>query len=164
MTVSLQPLTVISSIAGLTVSLAQPANGYTNLGIFDITGLKDEYLTDVTRRGPILVPKPIDFMKLDKLTLDSLSSGPSAQKTIYYSLGYRLFYAATGSGRGYWDIYPYAVQQVINIWNVIIANDTVAGCVNLWPMGSINIRALADASDNKFYGCDLTFQVKEFIN
>ena len=105
-----------------------------------------------------------ELWTLDKVTMDALGSGASALKTITYTLSYRLFYCLQGTGRGYFDIYSSAIATATNVWNVIIANDTVNGALNLWPTGSLNISNVQDAAGNKYWGCDFNFQVTEFIN
>jgi hypothetical protein len=166
MTVAINLSTVTASIAALSIAAVYPGattNSSTNVTVLDIDALKDDLSHEVAR-GPVLAPMPNGFVKLDKVTLDAMGSGASAKKTIQYSLAYRLFYCTVGAGRGFFDVYSSAIATAVNVWNVLIANDTVAGCINLWPVGSLNITSVQDAAGNHYWGCDFTLQITDFIN
>lgn len=143
--------TVANSIQGLTV---------TGLTIYDVDNIPAAV---DTREKAALVPLP-DYITGMSVVRDSYGAA-AAKMTITYTLNYRLFFKNAGAGRaGVIEYYDGMIDMVAAIWDAILAIATITGAIDVMPTGVAGIGVVMDAASNSFLGCDLAFQVQEFIN
>ena len=165
MTVSLALATVTSTLAALTVNNSVYSAALGNqplISIRDITGTQDQYLD---RDLPVLAPVN-QFVTGMTIKYVSLGAGAGAQKDITYVLHYRYFHALAGSGRGYYEILPAALNNMLNLLDSIIATDLISGTrvVDIHPTGLSEVITVKDATNNTYYGADLALTITEQIN
>lgn len=145
--------TVADSISGLTV---------TNVAIKDL----DEIPTAVTTRAgtSVLMPLP-EYVTEFEMERNSFGGGSTAKMTVTYTLNYRFFLAEVSAYRnntlGWMDD---IVDRVADIFDAILAIDVFAGCVDIEPGRITNMGVVNDPTDAQFYGCDISVEVKEFVN
>jgi len=142
--------TIASSIAALSVS------GLTIRDIDDIPPAGG------VRSGPELIALP-NYVTNFTVEFDSFGSGATAKMTVTYELNYRLLYAPAGSAQAL-SLFGDMVAMVGLIWDAVLAVVTISGAIDIMPAGIINMGLVNDPAEGSFYGCDLAFQVKEFVN
>ena len=151
MTVSLAIVTVVDSIADLSV---------TGADILDL----DEIPENVDGRKPVIFPKPDGFITALEVERMSQGSLGTALHDVVYTLNYRLCYGKVGEDRGLFKLYPDMVAIAVLFMNAILNNDVVTGLVDLSLAEAINFGPVSDPSGAMFHGCDFALQVLEFQN
>lgn len=142
--------TVPDSIAGLSVS---------GLVIKDI----NEIPAAVDPRQPTLLPLP-DYLTGFSVVRDSFGDG-AAKMTVTYNVNYRLCYAPLGDGRtATLEQQSGLVAMVGLILDAVLAVTTLNGLIDILPAQVVGMGAVNDPSDRPFWGCDISFQVMEFVN
>ena len=150
---ALQLATVAATIAELEVD---------GLEIRDI----DDIPAEAGLRGALLIPLPnyvTDFV----MTRVSFG-GAAAKMDVTYTLNYRLLFAAIGTDRALnLSVWGGMIEMVAAIWDAFLDigvfdadHDEV---VDVVPLAPSNMGIVNDPSDRAFYGCDLAFQVTEFV-
>lgn len=143
--------TVTNSIEALTV---------TGLTIYDVDNIPSA--VDV-RQTAALLPLP-NFVTGMSVERDSFGAD-QAKMTVVYTLNYRLCYAPAGAGRNnVIEFYDGMVDMVAAIWDEVLAISTFAGAVNIFPTGVANMGVVLDPAGVGYFGCDLSFEVTEFVN
>jgi hypothetical protein len=147
---ALRIATVADSIAGLTV---------TGLVLKDL----DQVKAKMDTRQAALMPLP-DFVTGFEMVRDSYG-GANAKMTVSYTLNYRLFFKPAGTGRTMiLEQLPGLVAMIAAIWDAVLAISTIAGCEDIIPLDVSTIGVVNDPGDNAWWGCDMAFRVKEFVN
>jgi hypothetical protein len=147
----LQIATVAASIAGLTIA---------GVVIKDL----DEIPSEVGKRDTVLAPLP-EYVTDPTMERDSFGGGSTAKMTVEYTLNYRFFLMPVGGTRNSTLEWMVAlVDKVALIWDAVLEIDDFSGCVDIVPMSIANMGYVLDATDNTYYGCDLSFRVTEFVN
>lgn len=114
------------------------------------------------RDCPVLYPRPDGLVSGFTVTPQSYGSGPTSGRKIdvTYSINYRLAYAPIGSGRGLFDVYNAMVAKVIEILDMLIANDALAS-IDITPaIGTWGV--VQDPAGGAFHGVDITLNVLDF--
>ena len=143
--------TVADSISKISVS---------GLVIKDI----DQIPAGVDGRQPTMIPLP-DYLTDFNMERDSFGGGSTALMTVTYRLNYRLCYKPAGSGRSNaLDWFDNMVAMVGLILDAVLAIEVMTGTIDIVPVNVFNVGLVNDPADNAFYGADLSFQVKEFVN
>lgn len=150
---TLQLLTVAETIAALQVD---------GLSIRDI----DDIPAEVGIREALLIPKPdyvTDFV-MERVSF----GGASAKMDVTYTLNYRLCYAPSGGDRVLTiSVWSGVVDMVARIWDAFLAIGVFDAdhteVVEVVPLAPSNMGIVNDPADRAFYGCDLAFQVTEFV-
>lgn len=148
---ALSAVTVATNIAGLTVS---------GVKLYALNALPEGV---DPRDCPCIYPKPNGFLSGLEVEVNSFGSA-SAKKTVRYTLTYMYLYAPIQSGRGLFDLYEDMVTKALSFIDVVIANDAIAGCVDITPMDISNWGPVADPSGSAFHGCEIPFAITEFVN
>jgi hypothetical protein len=129
----------------------------------------DEIPAEVGQRSPaVLIPLP-DFIGEFSMVRDSYGGGSSAAMTVNYTLGYRLLFQPIGTSRAMSLVVFLGLTEMIGlIWDAVLAIDVLDTdfdeVVDLVPTSITNMGIVNDPADNVFYGCDMTFEVTEFVN
>lgn len=145
-------VTVPNSIAAMSVS---------GVTIKDV----DEIVDSVTDRAcPIIQPIPNGFVTDFSVERDSQGPGSTALQTVMYTLNYRLMFAPVGTGRGLLGVWADMLVKARLFLDAIIANDDLAGTVDIRPVGALNFGPVSDPAGNQFHGCDFALRVQEFVN
>lgn len=143
--------TVATSIAGLTIP---------GVTVRDL----DEIPEKVAGRDcPLLYPKPDGFFGNLCVERDSFGPPGEARKTARYTLTYAYLHAPIGEGRGLFDVYKGAVQNVLAILDAVIAADDLNGAVDFNPAAVLRFGVQVDPSGQPFHGTMLQFEVTEFV-
>ena len=112
---------------------------------------------------PLLCPRPTDFMTGFIEERVSFGSGSTRQANISYVLAYRFFYAPVGTG-DFLIIWSAMIDKAFAIVDAIIANDAIAGLIDLSHEDIVQSDVVEDAAGNQFIGCDIPIRVLEFVN
>jgi len=129
--------------------------------IADLSQIPDNALV---RDLPLIYPKPDGYISDLNVRIDSFGSA-QAKKTVFYTLNYRYLHSPVGAGRGLFDVYEDLVAKAALFLDAIIANDALAGQIDLQAVEIPNFSAgVADPSGNQFHGADLALTVMEFVN
>lgn len=149
------------ALALATVANSIEALVITGLTIYDLNNTPAS--VDV-RTTAALVPLP-DYVTGFTLTHDTFGAGDTAAMTVTYNVNYCLFYSIYGAGRtDLLEKQAGLIAMVAAIWDSVITNDTLAGCVNIEPVGVSGIGIVIDPSNHEFLGCKMSFVVTEFVN
>lgn len=127
----------------------------------------DQIPTQVNERDcPILFPDPLNFVSAWELQRDSQGSNnlPAAKYTIYYTLTYSFLYAPVGAERPGLEKYAKMVDKLMEVIDVILANDDITGLIDIQPEQIDEFGPVPDPSGNQFIGCRLRLRVTEFVN
>jgi len=144
--------TVANSIEALTI---------TGLTIYDLDNVPAS--VDV-RTTAALVPLS-DYVTGFILAHDTFGAGNTAEMTVTYTVNYRLFYSIYGAGRtDLLEKQAGLIAMVAAIWDSVITNDSLTGCVNIEPVGVTGIGIVMDPTNHEFLGCNMSFTVMEFVN
>ena len=140
----------------------------TNIGALTVTGVNIYALNEIpegadARECPMVYPKPDGFMSGLEVEVNSFGS-TSAKKTVRYTLTYMYLYAPIASGRGLFDLYEDMVTKALAFQDAVLANDAITGCVDITAMDIGEWGPVADPSGTAFHGCQMSFQVTEFVN
>ncbi len=117
------------------------------------------------RDCPILYPRPDGFVSAFNVVRDSFGADSQARKTVTYTLTYRFLYAALGTDRAaVFDAYDDFAAKAFAILDVILANSTISGLVDLTPIDTPAWGPVSDPSGKMFHGTDISLAVTEFVN
>ena len=147
----------ISTVADSIADLAVP-----NVMILGLNQMP----ASVTTRGDLSIMMPLpEFVTEIEMERDSFGGGSTAKMTVTYTLNYRFFLAEVGAYRNNsLDWMVDIVERVAKIMDAIIGIDTLIGAVDLVPGRIINMGVVNDPSEKQFFGCDISVEVKEFVN
>jgi hypothetical protein len=148
----LQAAAVATSIAGLTV---------TGVTMCDISAIPEGVNP---RDCPIIYPKPDGFLSGLSVEINSTGTGTSAKKTVRYTLTYMFVYAPIQSERGLFALYPDMVAKALVFIDAVLANDSITGCVDIFPQDIMNWGPVTDPAGVAFHGAEIAFRVTEFVN
>ena len=149
---SLQIVAVADSISKLTV---------TGVTLKDL----NEIPTSVSARDcPILYPRPDGFISGFDPERMSMGSGSGAQLNVTYSLNYRFLFAKIGTERGLFALYPTFIAKIVLIADRMLVSDSITGLVDLQMIDIGEVGPVSDPMGNMFHGCDISFEVLEFVN
>jgi hypothetical protein len=148
---ALQVVTVATSISDLSVS---------GVTIKDLDEIPNEVYT---RDCPIVLPSP-DFITNMRLRRESQGSGSVALWQIKYNLTYRLFYGEVGTGRILGDNYSGLVAKAMLFVDAVIANSELTGSIDSTLFDISFPGVVTDPADNNYFGCEIIFEILEFIN
>jgi hypothetical protein len=150
---ALEIKTVADSISALVIPRVQ---------IMDL----NEIPTAVTTRADLSIMMPLpEFITEFDMVRDSFGGGSTAKMTVTYKLNYRFFLAEAGSYRNKkLDWMVDIVDRVAKVMDAILAIDVFAGCIDIVPGEISNMGVVNDPTEKDFYGCDITVEVKEFVN
>jgi len=150
---ALQITTVADSISALIIPRVQ---------IMDL----NEIPTAVTTRADLSIMMPLpEYITEFDMKRDSFGGGSTAKMTVTYKLNYRFFLAEAGAYRNKrLDWMVDIVDRVAKIMDAILAIDVFAGCVDIEPGEISNMGVVNDPTEKEFYGCDISVEVKEFVN
>jgi len=110
---------------------------------------------------PCLFPDPDGNFWKETDTTPGVFDNATGRELSSFSLNYRMALAPLGSVRGPWELYGNAINLTIAL------KESVRG-IDL-PMTKISgitvsgVKTLADASNNKFYGCTVAISAQEYI-
>ena len=143
--------TVAHSISGLTVA---------GLVIKD----KHDVPAGGDPRQPLLIPLT-QYVSDFTMERDSFGGGSVAKMTVTYTLNYRFLYKPVGTGReNILEVFSAMVDMVALIWDAVLAIDVIAGAIDIIPISPVGMGVVEDPSAMPYWGCDLSFQVMEFVN
>lgn len=133
----------------------------------EVTGLNiagiDNIPPDCKMLTPILIPEPLNFVTNFLTTRDTFGTSTTAEKTAEYDLNYTFLYAPLGSGRTGLEYYGEMLEMAGLIVDEILDNDTITGCVDISPQGTVDFGPVPDPSGNQYLGCRLVFHVVEYL-
>lgn len=145
--------TVAASIAALEID---------GVDILDIIKIPTEAKK---RDTPYIVPKPDGFISGFLPERKSMGSGGVAAFNVTYTLTYRLLHSKIGTGRsGLFTTYSGMVAKAGLFLDAIIANDNIAGAIDISPNSITNFGLVSDPLGNPYHGCDIGIGVLEFVN
>ena len=151
MTATLNWSTVTNSIAALSIS---------GVTVKDI----DEITDSMSMQTAILSPRPDGFISDITITRDSFGTGGAEKMTAIYTLTYRYYHAPIAGGLGgLFSTYSGMITNIDAICEAILNNDAITGCVDILLAGISELGPVEDPSGNIYHGCDLSFQVTEFV-
>jgi len=147
-TIALNPLTVATSIAGLSIS------GVTIKNI-------DQIPESARLLTPLIVPVPNGFITSVKPEMMSYGSNGSPKIDCTYSLNYAFLYAEIGSGINAFAPYEGLLTKLELILETILGNDTVNGLVDMQLENIGDIGTIEDPAGGKYWGCNFTLRCLE---
>lgn len=112
---------------------------------------------------PVLIPRPNEFVSAPIITNVSFGSGSTRQLDVRYTLAYRYLHAPVGQGE-LLTTWSDMVDNLFLIIDAILANDAITGAVDFSLQGITELGDVGDGSNNMFHGCDIIFNVLEFVN
>jgi hypothetical protein len=138
----------------------------------EVSGVKirdlDQIPTAVNERDcPVFYPDPLNFVSGWELERDSQgsNSSPAAKYTVRYTLTYTFLYSPVGADRNMGlTKYGQMVDKLFEILDTILANDYIAGLVDLQPEAVDEFGPVPDPAGNSFIGCRVRLRVEEFVN
>lgn len=140
--------TIVSNIADLVISGVKMCD----------TNHIPVQVTD--RDCPILFPEPLGFVTDFNVTRDSF--GPYAKKTVTYILHYTFLFMPVGAGREL-EKYGEMVETAFSVLDVIIANENLAGAVEMDASDALEFGPVPDPAGNLYLGCRFAFLITEFV-
>ncbi len=149
MTIAWSPLTVATSIAGLTI---------TGVTIKDVTSIPSD--TDLT--GPIIFPQPNGFISNVEPDSVSLGSMGAEAKNMLYTLNYVFLFTPIGGGVGAFAPYGPLVTLLTAIINVILNNDVVSGLVDMELSAIDGIGVVQDPNEVEYWGALFSLRCLEY--
>jgi len=141
--------TVVDSIAALTIAGVK------------ICAL-DNVPPSALKLAPIMFPDPANPVSGFVAEHMSFGGGSSALMDVDYDLNYIFVYCEIGAGRTGLDYLEKLILKVQAIYDEILLIDTFAGGVDIMPTDNVKPGIVTDPAGNSYYGCLLTFHVKEF--
>lgn len=153
---TLSPVAIATAIAGLS-----PID--TDIMVKDL----GNFLDAVTSRDtPVLMPFAPQFISDVKFVPRSMGEGLTRKSDFTYMMNWRFYYRRTGTSRKLSDVYDGLVDKTMNIVETIIANDSLSAepaavNINLELIGTFGV--VDDSAGNTCYGCDLKFEILEFM-
>ena len=150
---TLNPVAIATAIAGLS-----PID--TDIKIKDL----GTFLDAVTSRDtPVLMPFAPQFISDVRFEPRSMGEGLTRKSDFRYMMNWRFYYQRVGTDRKQSDAYEGLVDKTMNIVEAIIANDALSTAVDI-TLDNIGVFGVVDdAAGNKSHGCDLRFNVLEFM-
>ena len=148
---ALATTTIANSIAALSV---------TGVTIRDLDEMQNEVLD---RHCPLVMPAP-NYISKVRLVRQSFGSGTDCKWDAHYTLTYRLFHSAVGTGRTLLDNYPGLVDKSMKFVDAVITNDCITGVIDSVMGDILGFGVVTGPADNQFFGCDIEFNILEFVN
>ena len=149
----------------MALAIATVADSISKLSVSGLT-LKDIDAVPAKgdNRAAILIPAP-EYITGATFTPETFGE-TTGFKTVQYTLNYRLLYAAIGTGRTMTlEQFAGLVAMVAAIWDAVLADSTITGCVDIIPEGVSGVGgAVSDPGGGNWWGCDMGFRVTEHVN
>jgi len=151
MTVNVKIRTVISAIAGLSIS------GVTIKDLDEIPG-------NTNLQPKTLYPNAEGVIRGLLPSRETYGTLGSEKINLDYGIRYRYVHCTPdGSPGGVYDVVDDCVETIASILAVLLANDTVNGAVDVWLTSMSDFPIIVqDPAGNDFWGCDFTLGIKEF--
>jgi len=150
----------------MTLAIATISNAITGL---TVTGLTIKDIDEIpqaimNRDCPVLVPDPDNYVSRFLVEPDSFGAGSGRKWTANYTLNYLLLYAAVGSGRTtVLEKYSGMVSSAFAFFDALLALTSLTGTVDFEP-DMIGDFGIVDFSGTAFHSCNVSLNVKEFVN
>lgn len=141
--------TVFTSIAALTVA---------DVKICDLSNIPPAG----KRIAPLLFPDASNPISNIECVPESQGGGSSRLMDVDYDLNYLFIYVEIGSGRTGLDYLEKCIEKIQAIYDAVLSIDIANGAVDILPTSNIQPSVIEDPSGANWFGCALTFHVKEF--
>ena len=149
---AIQLATLADSIAALSVD---------GVRMFDI----DEVPSSLSGRVPAIIPLASDFITDFTIEIDSQGGYSTAQKTLAYTIHYRLCYAQVGEGRTNKLVhFPDLVAKAMLFLDALLDINTIDGAIDVQPLPITSFGIVNDPAEVPYWGCDFALRVMEFDN
>jgi len=145
MTINMQIETITNAIEALSVS---------GVVIRDIDNVPEH----VRLSGPILFPRPNEFITDIEFTRVSQGGGGTAQMNVSYTLNYVYCHAPIGSGVG-------GLASVYSgmILEKLFASDNPTGAIDMTVESISNVAVVSDPAGNQYNGVEIGLRITEFL-
>jgi hypothetical protein len=150
MTVDVKFGTVISAIAGLTIS------GVNVKDVDETPDIAEMFL-------PVLFINPDNPITDIDPQFMSFGTQGSAKMDMGYTLNYLYLHAKVGSGMTLNSVLPGLISNMALIMETIFTNDYVSGAVELKLNGLPHVGVIEDATGKQFHGCAISLRVLEHV-
>jgi hypothetical protein len=145
-----------------TIDFATVTNAIAALVISGVTvSDMDEIPEALGLEYSILAPRPRDF-----ITDLNITAAEQSQQNldVTYTLHYRYYHCAIGGGTGgLFSIYPAMIAKLALIVKAFSSSAVLAGAMNNQAPRIEFIGGLEDESSNKFHGCDISLDIRQFL-
>ena len=144
-------------------AIATVADGISKLTISGVT-IKDidEIPDAASLLCPLLIPQPNEFVTDMTVTRQTVGSMGTAKIDTSYNLNYVYLHCEAGSGVNSFAPYASLISKLETILEVILANDVIAGAVDLSVQNIGNVGIITDPAGNEFWGVMLSFRILEY--
>lgn len=150
MTISVDLDTVASSIAALNIS------GITVKGI--------DAIPDSARLlCPLLIPNPTRWLSDISTTRATTGGAGSALMDMSYTLNYIYLHCEAQSGMANFSAYAGCINNLILIFEAILANDNISGAVDMTINGIERVDNITDPAGNEYLGVMFSLRITEFV-
>lgn len=146
----------------VTINLPTIAEQISRLSVEGVTILDIDAITTQYILAPYtLAPRPDGWFSNLSVTVDTFGTLGTEKLTMTYNLTYRYFHTALGNQLNFAS-YSHMIDNIVNIAEVILTNDTVTGAIDLRLAGISDIGPVSDPAGNQYHGCDFTLLVTEY--
>ena len=138
----------------------------TSIAVLTVAGVSIKDLGHIPPSGerltPILFPDPANPLSNFVATTESFGGGSSRLLDVDYDLNYIYIHCEMGTGRTGLDYLEGAMLKIQAIYDAVLSIDTFTGGVDILPTSNVMLNVITDPSGKNYYGCNMTFHVKEF--
>lgn len=150
--------TVTGQIAALTITVTNANGTSKTLDIRDMSEIPEAVNSPDC---PMLAPKPAGFVTDVSIMRDTYGADASL-KTVLYTLTYQFFYCPMEEGVGLFEKYDNMVSAAAIVLNAL-ATSTNGISTDILPGAVPGFGPIEDVSGQAFHGCEITLNVKQYM-